>query len=607
MRWRSILLASLPIVLLAIPALGSSRRDLHACAEGRTLQLRIEGCTRLLDHARLATRLRAQIFNARGNAYKNLGDLNRAIQDYTTSIELDPRSFQAYNNRANALRNAGAFDQAIADYNAALRLRPDIGPIYAGRAAAWQEKGNFRQALADYNEAIRLNPRAPFSFNNRGLLWQIVGEYDRSIADFTEAIRLFPNYQTAYSNRGESWRLKGDLNLALADEDRAIRMQPRDPLGYLRRGDIYRYKGNLNDALADYDIALRLAPDYTPALTDRGLTYEKMGDRARAKAEFEKALISPAQNHSSIFASAQATARAQLAALEAGAPQPVIPNAPSTVTSPTSIPTPAVTVPKAVPDALVPHGRRVALVIGNSAYRSVTALPNPTRDAQKVADTLRNIGFDSVTLATDVTHDRLIEVLGEFARQAKSADWALVYYAGHGVEMNGVNYLIPVDAKLATDRVLETVGLDQVMASMAGAKKLKLVLLDACRSNPFAAKAGQSTGRQLVVARPATGAPLNARAIGRGLAKVDVTGATLVEFAAKDGQVALDGQGGDSPFAVAVVQRIATPNVEISKVFRLVRDDVMEATAGRQEPYTYGSLPGSEDFYFVQTRTMAVH
>ena len=126
------------------------------------------------------------------------------------------------------------------------------------------------------------------------------------------------------------------------------------------------------------------------------------------------------------------------------------------------------------------------------------------------------------------------------------------------------------------------------------------MLLDACRNNPFApqmrrTQPGRTVGHRANRRRPRCGT----RAIGRGLGELKVSGATLVVYAAKHGQTALDGEGRNSPFAIAVVQRIATPNVEINKLFRLVRDDVMEATAGRQEPYTYGSLPGSEDFYFV--------
>jgi uncharacterized caspase-like protein len=187
-----------------------------------------------------------------------------------------------------------------------------------------------------------------------------------------------------------------------------------------------------------------------------------------------------------------------------------------------------------------------------------------------------------------------------FANEAERSDWALVYYAGHGIEVGGVNYLVPVDARLAVDRDIqfEAVPLDQVLAAVDGARKLKLVVLDDCRDNPFAPRktAAPETDAS---ARSTGGATVASRSIGRGLAEVKEPGATLVVFAAKNGQVALDGEGVNSPFAVAVLQRLATPGVEINKLFRLVRDDVMEATAGRQEPYTYGSLPGKEDFFFV--------
>lgn len=170
--------------------------------------------------------------------------------------------------------------------------------------------------------------------------------------------------------------------------------------------------------------------------------------------------------------------------------------------------------------------------------------------------------------------------------------------------MNGRNYLIPVDAILKTDRDVqfETVSMDQVMSTIEGARKLKLIVLDACRDNPFAPDMDKTGSRDVVAAQSTAGGTVGARSIGRGLGEVKVSGASLVVFAAKHGQTALDGEGANSPFAVALVQRIATPGVEINKIFRLVRDDVMEATAGRPEPYNYGSLPGKEDFFFVAAK-----
>ena len=200
----------------------------------------------------------------------------------------------------------------------------------------------------------------------------------------------------------------------------------------------------------------------------------------------------------------------------------------------------------------------------------------------------------------DATREEMLDGLRKFSAEAATADWAVVYYSGHGMEVNGTNYLVPVDAKLSNGRS-EVVSLDQVMAATQGARKLRLILLDACRNNPFVPQAKPNEPARTTVAMSSNTVGLvSERASGGGLSPVNVSGSTLVVYATKHGQTALDGQGKNSPFAIAMVQRLATPNVEINKLFRLVRDDVMEATAGRQEPYTYGSLPGREDFFFVQ-------
>jgi tetratricopeptide (TPR) repeat protein len=359
-----------------------------------------------------------------------------------------------------------------------------------------------------------------------------------------------------------------------------------------------RYKGEFVRALADYDRALLLSPSAISALTGKGLTYEKMGDPARAHIEFEKALASQSQARIGTKAVLE-TARSRLAALDSGIAQPKIAPVQSKAASANSIPTQTLEVPVDKPQVNT-QGRSVALVIGNSAYKSVPTLVNPEKDATVIAALLRNVGFEVVTLSTDDTREKLIDDLRKFANEAETSEWALVYYAGHGMEVGGVNYLVPVDAKLSVDRDIqfEAVALDQVLAAVDSASKLKLVILDACRDNPFAVR--KTAAPTTAAANISTsGSPIASRSIGRGLAEIKVTGATLVVYAAKNGQVALDGEGGNSPFAVAVAQRLGTPGVEINKLFRLVRDDVMEATAGRQEPYTYGSLPGREEFFFV--------
>jgi Tfp pilus assembly protein PilF len=499
----------------------------------------------------------------------------------------------------------GDFDRAIANYDEAIRLDPKYVNAYNNRGNAWHEKGEYDRAIVDYTEALRIDPKSAMSWTNRAIIWAALGQYDHAIAEYTEAIRLDPKAYRAYALRGAAWQMKGNLDRALTDQDRAIALNPNSDLVYNSRGDTFRYKGEFTRAIADYEHALQTQFSL-PALTGLGLTYEKMGDLAAARSKFEQ--VSTSQDPSQltdVSKSSVETARARLAALDSGAVQPSIPNSLPKATSATSIPTPAVPVPSVEPAIVkataAKQGRRVALVIGNSAYSNVPVLDNPQKDAKAIAASLRNIGFDDVTLANDATREKLLNSLRTFADEAEKADWAMVYYAGHGMEVGGVNYLVPVDAKLAVDRDIqfEAVPLEQVLAAVDTAKKLKLVVLDACRDNPFSPRKTAAPGA--AAASPSTsGAKIASRSIGRGLAEVKTTGGTLVVFSAKNGEVALDGDGDNSPFAVAMLQRLATPGVEINKLFRLVRDDVMEATAGRQEPYTYGSLPGREDFFFIE-------
>jgi branched-chain amino acid transport system substrate-binding protein len=231
-------------------------------------------------------------------------------------------------------------------------------------------------------------------------------------------------------------------------------------------------------------------------------------------------------------------------------------------------------------------GRRLALVIGNSSYTNDGPLPNPRRDADAVAASLRADGFQTVTVKEDMTRAQMIAALNDFSDQAANADWALIYFSGHGLELGGINYVVPVDAKLLADRDVqdEAVSLDRLLSATMGAKKLHIVILDACRDDPFVPKMRQTAAT---------------RSIGRGLARVEPEGATVVVYAARDGQIAYDGDGQNSPFVTALTKRLAEPNLEINKLFRLVHDDVLAATGRRQEPYVYGALPG-EDFYFVQ-------
>jgi tetratricopeptide (TPR) repeat protein len=598
----AIAFAAIVMASATLPVQAQSREQaIKDCDQERDPDRRISGCTQLIKSGTLSARQQSFAYNSRGNAWRDKDDNERAIPDYDEAIRLNPTYAHPYLGRGNANRELGEFDRALADYNEAIRLDPRDPYIYHGRANVWVDRGEFDRAIADETEALNLDPKYSESYSGRAIAWSRKGEFDRALRDHDEAVRLAPKEPRYLSSRGATWRLRGDLERSLADLNQAIRLAPDHALALTFRGDTFRYLGQFDRALADYDRALRGRSQFRPAFVGKGLTYERMGDLKRARAEFEKAVASTSQLKADVNRSALETARARLAAFDSGAPQPVIPAAPSRASLEQSIPTPAIAVPAAVP-ATVKQGRRVALIIGNAGYRNAGPLKNPQNDAQVIAASLRRVGFETVSVAADATREKMVEVLRAFRAEADRAEWAVVYYSGHGMEVNGMNYLIPVDARIAVDRDIqfEAVPLDQVMAVVEGASKLKLVLLDACRDNPFASQMKVTARPETTVEASTAGGTVGTRSVGRGLGAVKVSGATLVVYAAKHGQTALDGEGNNSPFAIAMVQRLATPNVEINKLFRLVRDDVMEATAGRQEPYTYGSLPGREDFFFVQ-------
>lgn len=233
--------------------------------------------------------------------------------------------------------------------------------------------------------------------------------------------------------------------------------------------------------------------------------------------------------------------------------------------------------------------KRVALVLGNSNYQNVAPLANPVNDSSKMAATLKDAGFDVVDSRRDLAAAETRRALRDFADRARDADIAVVYYAGHGIEVDGTNYLIPVDARLErdTDVYDEAFSLDRILIAIEPAKKLRLVILDACRDNPFA-----RTMKRTVASR----------AIGLGLAKVEPTSPNvLIAYSAKAGSTAADGDGQNSPFTAALSHHLTKPGLDVRRAFGFVRDEVLKTTNNRQEPFVYGSL-GGEDVPLVPAR-----
>lgn len=224
--------------------------------------------------------------------------------------------------------------------------------------------------------------------------------------------------------------------------------------------------------------------------------------------------------------------------------------------------------------------KRVALVIGNSAYQNAPTLPNPARDARAMAAMFQNAGYD-VTTAYDMGNLDLKRAIRRFEDAASDSDIAVVYFAGHGIEIHGINYVIPVDARLASDRDAEdeAVTLDRLAQSLEGAKRLRLVILDACRDNPFARKMQQRTAF---------------RGVTPGLAMVEPTSInTLIAYAAKAGAAADDGDSDHSPFTAALLNNLFVPGLDVRLALGRARDEVLGKTRNQQEPFVYGSLGGA--------------
>ena len=500
----------------------------------------------------------------------NVPNPDVAIEACNVEIAAGRNLAIAYYDRGLAWARKNETDKALADYNASLKINPDYQNAYISRGNALKLKNRPDEAIADYDRAIKIDPpKAGLAFYNRGNSWRDKNENEKALADYDQAISLMPQYVNAYIARGNIWKTKSDYDKAMADYDKAININPSAAgLAYYNRGVTWRKKSEPEKAIADYNQYIGMSPKDPDGYVARGNIYSDKKDYAQAIVDYDRALAIDSKN--ALAASNKTNAINRQQALATAVPQPQIQSAPS------------------APNAL---GRRVALVIGNSEYKNVPALPNPQRDATLVANTLRRVGFEAVTLQMNLGRDALTNALRDFAQAAESADWAMIYYAGHGMEVGGTNYLLPIDAKVASDRDIsfEAVPLDQVRNVVNRAKRLRLIVLDACRDNPFS----NQMKRTLTVA---------SRSVTRGLASVEPEAGTLIVYAAKDGETALDGNGTNSPFASAFVKNLQTPGLEVRRLFDYVRDDVMDATAQKQQPFSYGSLSGRQDFYFVAAK-----
>jgi hypothetical protein len=327
----------------------------------------------------------------------------------------------------------------------------------------------------------------------------------------------------------------------------------------LRRAYGFEIKGDHGRAAADIVAAIKLFPRQADAVLIRAYGEEQKGDHARAAADIVVAVLLLPRNQ-------PRAAPLQPANQTVVAPPPV-------KTAPPII-------------AVTAAGRRVALVIGNGNYTQVPQLPNPPNDAADIAQALRKLGFDVIE-GRDVDKKTMEDKIREFGRKLDKADLALFFYAGHGLQVAGKNYLVPTDAKLERpgDLTFEAIDMAVVLEQMESADRVDLVFLDACRDNPFSKSLARSLGTR-------------SAAVGQGLAMVQSAVGTMIIYSTQPDNVAQDGAGRNSPFTSALLKHIATPNLEIDSMMKRVRADVIAATQRQQVPWDHSSLVG--DVYLAR-------
>ncbi|GAA4418876.1 tetratricopeptide repeat protein [Nibrella viscosa] len=444
-------------------------------------------------------------------------DYNEQIRCYTEAIRLDPTYAAAYNNRGNTKYNLGQYQPAIYDFDEAIRLDPTYAYAYNNRGLTKYNLGQYQQAINDYDEAIRLDPTYAYAYNNRGWAKHNLGQYQQAIYDYDEAIRLDPKNAYAYNNRGWAKHNLGQYQPAIYDYDEAIRLDSKFAKSYLNKGQALVALNRCQEALEFFRQGEGL---------DNSLNYH-LQDKQKAQQCATSTVVTPS-----------------------------------------------------VPPSTSSAGKRYALVIGNSSYRYVSSLARqPRSDAETMARRFTELGF-TVTTAYDLKSKSELETtVFDFADKARQADMVAVYYAGHGMEFGGHNYLIPTEAKLERDEraEVEALSLDYLLARLGRSQaRLSLVMLDACRNNPFEGRNrdlgdGDYRAFKIVGAAP----PRN----------------VMVFYATQPGRVATNA----GVFADAVRQHLQR-GTRLTEFLMNVTNTVDQRTGQSQAPFQSGTLFG--DFTF---------
>ena len=527
------------------------------------------------------------------------GRLQEALTSYEKAISLDQKNAEAFSGRAESKEKLGDFAGAKADYQTALRLEPEL---------EWAKKGLAHVAAAGDPAAPTEGAPGATPAQANSVESAAAAESSRSV-QLPEPPELSPQLtrrlQGALAELGFNvGKPDGDLGRrtisAVAAYKRSAKLPTDTPLdeAFVAGAETAAEERSQAITATNAEAAKQAATKQAEAQRQRQAA-EAAVKQARAEAAAETERRAEAQRQQAAQA-ALASAKAPTPKFEAeiavpkAPPQPAPQIAAATATMPAAtppaqtsmvspVPEPAQAAMNALP-AAAPDPSRIALVIGNSGYLHAPTLPNPRNDASDVAALLRQMGF-TVMDATDLDRNAMEDLMIRFAKAAARAEIAVTYYAGHGLQVDGTNYLVPVDADIEDELDLRRlIRLDDMVRDTGRAGQFGVVMIDACRDNPF----------EVALSRSLAG---TSRSSGpsRGLAAPVVPPRVLVAFATAATQTAADGLGRNSPFATGVLQHLAEPD-DIRFVVGRIVDSVAKATQQRQRPDTWASLGGERNF-----------
>lgn len=563
----------------------------------------------------------------------------RAINDFDEAIQLYPAESHALLNRGRSRAELSALDLAIQDFDRVIKLDPKNALAFNNRGGAHSDKGNFSSAIADLERAIAIKPNYADALVNRGSIYQHKQDYDRAIADFGGALRNGARDVYVYTARGRVWREKGDLTRAKADFEAALALVVDD-----------KRSRSVQDAVKELLTALQEQAERAQVAERERAALEKL---ERERAERERAELLRAQREQSEIERAEKIARERAesiarerAALEAAARQKaerektaqekaerdkaareriklekelqdkaVREKAEFEVARRAKIALEKAEQATREKEATIARNqaarekalrdkeeresterdkarkKRVALVLGNSDYDSLGVLSNSRNDAVGISKALRELDF-SVLHGVDLDYAATSDILNRFTHAAREAEIAIFFFAGHGLQFNEANYLAPVDA--GTSDLSKFIKLQSIMEDLQSKQGVRILIIDACRTRPepqSVSAAPQSAGRSVAFVRG-------------GLARVEnqnVPRGMFIAFAATPGEAAYDGVRTNSPFTGALLKHLATPGLELRRLFTRVRKEVVADTNDDQTPESVDRLL-QEEFFFRPLR-----